>query len=259
MLIETLSNHPAALVEETHTALDEQHRGVAEHEHQVSELREQRRAARSWWQILRRLQDHQEVQALRASGPQVDPELRSVLARRQAGMAAEDRAAYELSVLSDDWVLFRGYANRRGEVDLLLVGPQGIWAVEVKGRAVVVHVDGHRWTFEKFDRYGNQVGQGTLQDKRGRSWGQQVQDVGRELEKFLTSRGVDVPVNPAVAVINDKAAMGNVHESTVTLSIGTGYLLGAIRDAPAVLDSGARNRVSALIRRDHTFHANRRR
>lgn len=141
MLTETLSNHPAALVEETSTALDEQQRHVAWHEHHVIELRKQRRAARSWWQILQWLKDRREVETLRANGPQVDPGLRSELARRQAGMAAEDRAAYELSVLSvlsNDWRLFRGYANRRGEVDLLLVGPQGIWAVEVKGRAVVV-------------------------------------------------------------------------------------------------------------------------
>ncbi|MET9925919.1 MULTISPECIES: nuclease-related domain-containing protein [unclassified Streptomyces] len=258
MLTETLSNHPAALVEETSTALDEQQRHVAWHEHHVIELRKQRRAARSWWQILQRLKDRREVETLRANGPQVDPGLRSELARRQAGMAAEDRAAYELSVLSNDWRLFRGYANRRGEVDLLLVGPQGIWAVEVKGRAVVVHVDGHRWTFEKFDRYGNQVGQGVLQDKRGRSWGQQVHDVGRQLEKFLSSRGLRVLVNPVVAVVNDNAAMGSFRDSTVMLSIGTGYLLGAIRDTPVVLDSGARDRVSALIRRDHNFHANRR-
>ncbi|MFE9686853.1 hypothetical protein [Streptomyces sp. NPDC006285] len=62
-----------------------------------------------------------------------------------------------------------------------------------------------------------------------------------------------------MAVVNDNAVMGSFRESTVTLSIGTCYLLGAIRDAPAVLDSGARDRISALIRRDHIFHANRRR
>jgi hypothetical protein len=40
--------------------------------------------------------------------------------------------------LCDSWtwgrVRFRGYRNRRGETDHLLVGPRGGWAMEVKYR-----------------------------------------------------------------------------------------------------------------------------
>ncbi|MFJ4917785.1 nuclease-related domain-containing protein [Streptomyces sp. NPDC088726] len=259
MLIEVLSNHPAVLVREAVVALDEQNRLMAEHDQQVTLLRERRRTARKWWQILRMLSDHQEIRALRVRRPVVDPGLQSALASRQAGMAAEDRAVHELSLLPDTWRLFRGYANRRGEVDILLVGPQGIWAVEVKGRAVLVHVDGERWTFEKFDRYGNRVDQGILQDRRGRSWGRQVEDISHELEKFLASRGLHVPVHPAVAVVNDRAGLGICHDPTVILSIGTDYLLAAIREAPVTLDPAARDRAAALVRRDHVFHSNRRR
>ncbi len=58
-----------------------------------------------------------------------------------------------------------------GEAGNLLVGPGGVWTIEVKVRAVRVHLGGDHWRFEKFDRYGNRVEQGVLADRRGRSWG----------------------------------------------------------------------------------------
>jgi hypothetical protein len=47
-----------------------------------------------------------------------------------------------LSTLSNDWVLLRGYRNRRGETDPVLVGPAGVWAIEVKRRRVLLHAVG---------------------------------------------------------------------------------------------------------------------
>lgn len=36
------------------------------------------------------------------------------------------------TVLDDAWVLIKGYKNPRGEIDYLLLGPGGLFAVEVK-------------------------------------------------------------------------------------------------------------------------------
>jgi hypothetical protein len=42
----------------------------------------------------------------------------------QAGIAGEDLIAAQLGqALGDDWTLLRGYRNRRGEIDDLLLGP----------------------------------------------------------------------------------------------------------------------------------------
>jgi len=44
-----------------------------------------------------------------------------------AGIAGEQLVATELGrVLDDDWTLLRGYRNRRGEIDQLLLGPRGL-------------------------------------------------------------------------------------------------------------------------------------
>jgi hypothetical protein len=44
-----------------------------------------------------------------------------------AGVAGERLAAAGLGrALGDEWTLLRGYRNRRGEIDLVLVGPRGL-------------------------------------------------------------------------------------------------------------------------------------
>jgi len=75
-----------------------------------------------------------------------------------AGIAGENLVAAELGrLLGDSWTLFRGYRNRRGEIDHLLLGPRGLFAIEVKNLNATVHIDGDRWRADKYDRYGNLV------------------------------------------------------------------------------------------------------
>src|SRR5271167_4689665 len=87
-----------------------------------------------------------------------------------AGIAGEQQVAVELGLaLDDEWTLLRGYRNRRGEIDHLLPGPQGLFAIEVKNLNATVHVDGDRWRADKYDNYGNLVEQRTIADRTGRS------------------------------------------------------------------------------------------
>ncbi len=73
-----------------------------------------------------------------------------------AGVAGEQQAAREFGrALGDDWVLVRGYCNKRGEIDHLLLGPPGLIAVESKHLNATVYCDRDDWRFEKFDRAGN--------------------------------------------------------------------------------------------------------
>src|ERR1041384_8370166 len=140
MRVVELSNHPADEVRRTQNAIAAEHRAIAEHATAVARLRAERAATRRWWQLLRRLRDGRAVPELQARRPRVDPAKPQQLARQQAGVAAEDQVTAYLGVLSDEWTLLRGYANRRGELDHLLVGPRGVWAIEVKGRGIRVHV-----------------------------------------------------------------------------------------------------------------------
>jgi hypothetical protein len=70
-----------------------------------------------------------------------------------------------------------------------LLGPRGLVAIEVKNQSVTVDCDGDRWRFVRYDRYGNQVDQGELADRRGRSPSVQLNEPAGQLEEFLRSRG----------------------------------------------------------------------
>ncbi|MGH3533998.1 MAG: nuclease-related domain-containing protein [Pseudonocardiaceae bacterium] len=147
------------------------------------------------------------------------------------------------------------YQSPRGEVDHLLLGPGGIWAIEVKARGVRVHVDADHWHYEKFDRYGNLVEHAVLQDRGGRSWGRQVREIAGDLQTFLRSRDVRASVQTAVVLIHDRAHLGSITNSPITiLSIGTNDPLQHLRNDPVVLDTTTRSTIARLIRRDHAFH-----
>ncbi|GAA4236085.1 hypothetical protein GCM10022254_44850 [Actinomadura meridiana] len=260
MRIEVLSDHPATQLRGTDAAIARTQNRIAEHARAVDSLRRRQRASRRWWQLGRLLRHSRELQALRQNAPTVDPTAFHKRAQQQAGVNAEESVTHDLRCfLIGDWTLFRGYANRRGEVDHLLVGQFGIWAVEVKGRGVQVHVTGDDWRFEKFDRYGNLVDSGVLADRRGRSWGRQVSEIAADLEKFLRSRGTPVPVRTAVVVMHDRAELGTCHRPGVDIvSIGTQYLLEQIYQTAENLDQAAQEKIVKLVRRDHEFHAHKR-
>ena len=103
------------------------------------------------------------------------------------GRARRATVANELGrALGDDWVLLRGYKNSSGEIDHLLLGPGGLFAMEVKHRNATVYVDGDEWRFEKYDRFGNLVEEGRITDRGGRSPSRQVNDSADTLQRFLT-------------------------------------------------------------------------
>ena len=106
-----------------------------------------------------------------------------------AGIAGEQLVATELGAADDSWTLLRGYRNRRGEIDHLLLGPRGLFAIEVKNLNATVHVDGDRWRADKYDRYGNLVEQRVIVDRMGRSPSVQLNEPADDLERFLAGRG----------------------------------------------------------------------
>ncbi len=83
----------------------------------------------------------------------------------EAGARGEREAAQTLGAgLGDAWVLVTGYKNPKGEIDCLLLGPGGLFAVEVKYANGTFTVTRDQWSYVKYDNYGNPVERGTLTD-----------------------------------------------------------------------------------------------
>jgi Nuclease-related domain len=161
--------------------------------------------------------------------------------------------------LGGDWTLLRGYRNRRGEIDHLLVGPRGLFAIEVKNVNATVHIDGDRWRADKYDNYGNLVVQRPIEDRRGRSPSEQLNDSAAELERFLRERGQPVTIQRVVVLTHRRSRLGPSRRPTVHVATSTGEVLDLVRASADQLGERQRAEVQRLIRRDHDFHERRRR
>jgi hypothetical protein len=178
-----------------------------------------------------------------------------------AGIAGEQLVATELGrALDDDWTLLRGYRNRRGEIDHLLLGPRGLFAIEVKNLNATVHVDGDRWRADKYDNYGNLVEQRPIADRMGRSPSVQLNEPADDLEQFLRQRGQPAEVRRVVILAHRRSRLGTVKHPAVLIGTSTADLLALIgASADGQLGRKQRAEIQALIRRDHDFHGKRRR
>ena len=133
----------------------------------------------------------------------------------KAGIAGEQQVAAELGqALDDDWTLLRGYRNRRGEIDHLLLGPRGLFAIEVKNiNATVTH--------RRRPLAGRQVRQlrepgRAAADRRpqGPVAEPQLNSRPTELERFLHQRGQPVTVQRVVSSTHRRSRLGERQRGT---------------------------------------------
>jgi hypothetical protein len=189
----------------------------------------------------------------------VSPRLRSVPTDTEeilkAGVAGELRIARELGQqLNDDWTLFHGYHNARGEIDHLLIGPKGLWAIEVKNINATVRIDRDIWLADKYDRYGNAVDHYVIADRRGRSPSMQLNQPADALTSFLRHRGQQVEVNRVVIMVHPKSQLGQHADVTVHVAVGTRDLLKLISGSPVTVEREQSVQLKSLIEQDHKFH-----
>ena len=182
--------------------------------------------------------------------------------RLAAGVAGERQVAEDLGrAFGDDWVLMRGYQNRRGEIDHLLLGPAGLVAIEVKNINGTVHCEDDKWRVDKYDRYGNLVEQYDLVDKgkRQRSPSVQLNEPADLLEDFLHSRGEDVDVLRVVLLSHPKSRVGVCRRATVHIFTRTSDVTRLLGKVPQPLSTARLTRIGELITGDHQHHARHRR
>jgi Nuclease-related domain len=175
-----------------------------------------------------------------------------------AGIAGEQLVAVELGrALDDDWTLLRGYRNRRGEIDHLLLGPRGLFAIEVKNLNATVHVDGDRWRADKYDNYGNLVEQRPIADRKGRPPSVQLNEPADDLERFLRERGQPVQVQRVVILAHRRSRLGAVRNPGVLVATSTGDVLSLISNSADQLSRDQQAAIQRLIQHDHEFHGKR--
>jgi len=271
MRIIYLSNHPGEklqAIRQRREAAGEREmaryrEAVARHHARIAEMRRERakaRVQRRWWTWLRLGLSllFTGADAPHRPGPPVErSDEEEILA---AGVAGERYVEDQLApAFGDDWVLFRGYKNRRGEIDSVLLGPGGLFAMEVKNRNATVHVDGDNWWCDKYDRYGNLVEQGLrFVDRSGRSPSREVSEPADELERFLRSRRQPVSIRRAVILVHQRSRLGTTRNLTVDVATSMDWVIGAVRESRLAIEAGRLAELERLIVQDHGYHQARR-
>ena len=146
------------------------------------------------------------------------------------GMAGEHAVTdFVRRALDNRWTVIEGYLGGRGEIDIVLIGPLGVFAIEVKSRNGMVSCNGDVWMLKKPS--GESV---ALTDNGGRSPSQQINEAATWLENELYKVGHDVQIQKAVILAHPKASLGAI----ANLSIDSLMLLGAAEDFKKYLSLG---------------------
>lgn len=270
-----LSNHAGRLADDAAHRYTTTASALADHEtavHNAEAGLTQLRRGKSWWRRIAGLSAKGEaaqvalVWDLRSRAERVRELAEAQYGQAQqtaAGAGGEDLLSGWLDALGDEWTAFHGYRNRAGEIDVVAVGPGGVWAIEVKYRNAIVYIDGDEWRYKKRDRRGNIVSGGKATDNGGRSWSRQVREPAANLEWWLGHHGHEVTVRTAVMLMHPRAEVRYCHNRTVnvvsTLNEGPDRLMKAMAKRRSLLDDSTVEAIAALITRDHRHHANKRR
>ncbi len=186
------------------------------------------KASKSLWKRLRRVETPEEAAAwdrtrdaltnLDAAEAELD-QAKIGRERLAAGDRGERVIPDHLRDRSNQWIVFNGYRNRRGEIDHLILGPLGLWAVEVKNQRVLLDVSGQNWMAHKLDTSGKVVGEqpATDRDGTGRNWGRQVAEPAEVLADNLTAAGHPIPIQTAVILVKPGAVVARCTDPGVDL------------------------------------------
>lgn len=271
MRIEVLSDHVGEQYERLTKEIADHGTRLAEHHDRLKQAKRDLRATRRRKGLLKRIfrirtaeeREAQEIlEGVRHSISRSHERHQDLEQRRlktAGGLKGEDDLRSRMSRLTDEWTYLAGYKNGAGEIDAILIGPQGVWAVEVKSHRAHLHVDADEWWFDKYDRYGNVVETKWAVDGSGRNWGRQVSDPARKLESWLGRNGLNLQIRTAVVLINPRASLGRIRNQEVDLiTCDPRDLSRGRRSRGQALSGTDRGAIAELIRRDHMHHRERR-
>lgn len=180
-----------------------------------------------------------------------------------AGNEGEKRVENFLSTnLDHQWTLIGGYKNAKGEIDQILVGPRGVFAIEIKYSNGTIFCDGDKWWRVKYDKYGNAVEHNvSIVDKRGRSPSRQVNESSDLLQSFLQKRYPSIRVCRSIIWAHDRSKLGGFKNLNIDYTaIVRDWDLGRfLQSSTYQLSQEEQHGIIESIRKDHTYYNQSRR
>lgn len=180
----------------------------------------------------------------------------------QSGNMGEQKVvSYLQERLDDNYILFSGYKNRKGEIDKILVGPEGIFAIEIKNINGHINCDGDQWWKDKYDKYGNLVEKHqSIEDKTGRSPSMQLNEPSDMLQNFLAKRILpSCQICRIVVFTHESSRIQNINNLTVNevVILEDWNLNETFRKSTLKLSPSEISKVAKKIEEDHNYMNNK--
>ena len=132
-----------------------------------------------------------------------------------AGLSGEEVVSDFLQRnLTQKWTIIEGFLGGKGEIDFVLIGPYGVFAIEVKNRNGIINCNSDQWTITKPD--------GTvehLKDNGGRSPARQLNESAGWLAIKLREAGFSMRIPTAIIWAHPKASLGTITNMSVNYLI----------------------------------------
>ncbi|HKN85277.1 MAG TPA: nuclease-related domain-containing protein [Nitrospiraceae bacterium] len=202
--------------------------------------------ASSWWRH-RTLRKRGDPPPPVPEGPTVEEQ------QWQAGAEGEQRLAGELMAMLPGaaWTLIKGYQNRKGEIDYLLIGPAGVLALECNHLSGTIICTQDRWVRQKYDPAGAPATQVPIVDRAGRSPSLQLNEPATVLKESLSQKGAGCEMARAVILTHPDVRLGAVDTPTVHITLLNNlqpFLWEMCRTAASSLPT---QRIVECVKEDH--------
>ncbi len=170
------------------------------------------------------------------------PNKRDVAIKR-AGAAGEAVLPQLLAELPDSFTLLNGVPvpGSRADIDHVLVGPSGIWAIEAKHHVGMVQCVGDAWGYARLGA------RGVPQQGHIGNPSQQARRAADALERYLRLKGVEQPVQPLVVFTHPRVEL-SVEQPTVPI-VRAAEVAELFTGQPSRLPPQARQRVVVTLRK----------
>lgn len=173
-----------------------------------------------------------------------------------SGVQGESATAHIIAALSDDYYGLQNvtvsYDGKASEIDIVVVGPTGVFAVEAKNMGGIIHADGaeRQWVQHKIGR------RGTPYSNTFYSPVKQVRTHVYRLANHLRDNGFRVTVESAVYFSNPETQVRQINEDSRTpvfsaAENGGADLLAYITRFPVVLHPDRVRRIVEHLRTQH--------
>lgn len=206
------------------------------------------RGAAAWWRH-RALHKLGDPPPPLPEGPTVEEQ------KRQARAEGEQRLAAELMTMLPGaaWTLMKGYQNRKGQIDYLVIGPAGVLALECTHLSGTIICTQDRWVRQKYDPHGAPATKVPILDGAGRSPSQYLNEAATSLMESLSRKDAGCEITKAVILTHPDVRLGAVDASTaqiVLLSKVQPFLWEMCRTTASSIPT---QRIVEFVKEDHRY------